>query len=113
MGAHGVDVNVAAFANQPVEQRAAAQQVERPPSHRFADHQLSGILFPRHPQQSARDVTISGGNNLRAKLPGQRQVPGKPSLLVGVERLRQLHINRHPGGLEFTGEASRPAYQGC
>ena len=74
-------VHVPAFANQPIQKRSAPHQVQHSPARGFAYNQLRRVLFAGHAQQAANDIVICGGDNLRAKLPCQREMPAQAPLI--------------------------------
>src|SRR6185369_118984 len=86
--ANGMDVNVTALTNQPVEQRSAPQQLYRPPARRFSDHELRSVLFAGDPQKPTNHVVVRRGDHLGTQLSSQRQMLFTPGLLLVVQGSR-------------------------
>ena len=111
LGPDSVNVYMPAVADEPVEQRAAAQQLQRLPAHGLADDDLRDVLLAGNAQQAARDVVVRSGDDLTSQLTRKRQVAAKPGLLILGQSPGQLDVHRQPARMQFAGQPPRPAHE--
>ena len=108
-GANQVDVDFPAFADQPIDRRAFAQQARPAVFERFAEDDLRDVVLPREPQQRLANVRARRGNDLRAELPREREVTREPRLSGFVGRASRVDVRGDPRGLHRRRQPSRVA----